>query len=103
MDRHDSAGQPLERDPRKARILDPIGELSGRGKLAYGFDEVAIGVRVVGDDAAHLRDHRIGEAVVDGVEPGDVDMAELEAKEPPAALEHAKRLTKRLVDARHVA
>ena len=72
---------PARRDHRR--------ELGGRRELADRLDEVLVGLRDRRSRPAHRRNDAVGVEPVELVEHRQVDLRELEAEEPPAALQHA--------------
>src|SRR5215218_1839055 len=96
--RHGAMGHAPE-----ARLPDHARKGGTGREAADRLDEVAIRLGVPGDDAAQRRDDVEGIGVVERVEPGHVDIRELEAQEVAAAPEHAIRFRQRGFDARHVA
>lgn len=76
----------------EAGVLDEAAELGLGGEALDALDEVLVGVAVAGDELADEGDGGEAPALVEGVEGGVADLAELEAGEDAAGLEHAVRL-----------
>src|SRR6516165_3972657 len=98
-----AAAHALERDTGEARFPHHPREARGRGEAADRFHEIAVGLRIPGDDAAERGDDVEGVEIVERIEPGNVDGRELEAEKTSADAQHAMRLGKRGCDPRHVA
>ncbi len=72
-------------------------------KAADRFDQVAIGLGVLGDGAAERGDDVEGVEIVERVEARHVDGGKFQAEKAPARAQHAMGLGQRRLDARHVA
>lgn len=87
----------------EAGVDDHVPELLLRGEPLDALDQVLVAVAVAGDELPDQGDAREAPALVDGVEQRVAHLAELEAREHAARLQHAVRLPQRLRDVAEVA
>lgn len=85
----DAARHGARGDAAEACIADHAREGGGSRETADRFDEVAVGLGIAGDEAAHFRNEFEGEGIIDCIEAGDVHGGKFETEETSAALEHA--------------
>ena len=102
MQRDDAAAHRPKRNAgeAEARIIAakaPASEIGG------SIHQIAIGFRVADHGAADRRNNVERIEIVEPVEAGQGDGGKLQANEPAAGPQHAKRLRQRLLDPRHVA
>ena len=90
-------------DARKMRLAHHGGERLRLREAADRFDQIAIGLGIAGDRAAERGNDVERIEVVEPVEARHVDGRKFKADEAAADFQHAIRLRKRALDARHVA
>src|SRR5437868_9610687 len=102
MNRDEATEDRLDAGPLEPRLADHRLEPLHAREAADRFDQVAIAVLVAGDRLADPRDEVFRIKLVRLAEARPFAGRELEAVEPPAALQHASRLAKRGRDVGHI-
>src|SRR5262249_54028880 len=101
--RGEASAHALKRHPGQARPPHHLRKGIGSREAADRFDEIAVGVRVLGDGAAERGNHVEGIEIIERGKARYVDGGEFEAVEASADAQHAMGFAERCRDARHVA
>src|SRR5208337_106057 len=102
MNRGDAAREISILHARKPRRLHHAGEAALIGKLPDAVDQIAIRLRIPGNDAPESRNHSVRIGMVDRVEERNFDPRKFKAKEAAARLQDAEGLVERGLDARYI-
>src|SRR5271154_769040 len=103
MHGRDPAGEIAHLHAREPGLFDHRRKGLLRRKSANAFGKITVGLAIIRNPFAELRQHRKGITFIERIKPGRFHVREFETEEPPARLQHTPRLGERLFDMRHVA
>ena len=91
---HDTQRHVAPGDAVEARLAHARGQLALRREAADAFMQIAVGLGIAGDDAAEERQGPFGVGVVDAADRRRGHLAEFQAVEAAARLQHAVRFAR---------
>src|SRR5216684_1265742 len=103
VQRHDTQSHVAPSDVFEACPAQALGKLALGRETPDAFVKIAVGLGVAGDNATQQGQGAAGIGIVGAADRRRCHLAELQAIEAAAGLQHAMRLTQRLVDIGDVA